>query len=111
MIFSEKQKDAIKYLIDKEASRWYILDCLRDEEYWEREYLLFKDMTDQEIHDGITEMDKEGILTEGCKENQRDYGNIVVTEWKPNTAADIRRENEEAKRDPDKYESKKIRRS
>jgi len=102
-IFTKEQKEAIKYLIDSEASRGFLQETIRDEKYWTKEYELFKDMSDEEFDKGISEMVEDRTLTEGSKENERDWCCLVVTEWKPNTALDIRTENLLVRMDPDRY--------
>jgi hypothetical protein len=101
-IFSDKQKESIKSIIDKGMNREHVIEYARDEEYWHEKYELFKDINDQDFDKGITEMVRDGDLTEPSKENER-YWQLVVTEWMPNTADDIKIEDVAVKLDPEKY--------
>jgi len=102
-IFSEEQRKAIEYLIDKEASRGFLLDCIRDAKYWPDEYKIFRDMDDNTFLNGITQMVDDRILTEGIAENEIHSHILIITRHKPNTSKEIKVENVLAKIDPDKY--------
>jgi len=108
--FNEEQKQSIEFLIDKEASRGYILSCIeefRGDDISEVFIEALNGLTEEQINEGITDMVAHGRLTEASPENEVFSGMIVVTKWMPNTAKAIRDENREVKLDPDRYERKR----